>query len=86
MNIYYALFWVNFYAGLCEQWRRYDNLAQASGFRLSESIRKPSQVLRELSLRRRALVLSEKPSRSGKEVLLKGENATTPMFLFRALA
>jgi len=27
-----------------EQWRRYDNLAQASGTRLSESIRNPPGV------------------------------------------
>jgi len=84
--MYCALFWVNFYAGLREQWRRYDNLAQASGSRLSKSIRKPSQVLRELSLRRRAPVLSEKSSRSGEEVSLKRKNTTTPLFLFRALA
>jgi len=33
---------VDFYAGLHEYWGRSDNLAQASGSRLSESIRKPT--------------------------------------------
>jgi len=82
MNVYSILFWVNLCTSLREQWRRSDNLAQASGARLSESIRKPSQELRELSLRRRAPVLSERPSHSGKEVSPKWENATTPLFLF----
>jgi len=41
MNVYSTLFWVNLCTGLREQWRRSDNLAQASGARLSESIRKP---------------------------------------------
>ena len=80
--MYCALFSMDMYVGLREQWMKSDNLAQASGARLSESIRKPSQVLRELSLRRRAPVLSEKPSRSGEEVSPKRENATTPLFHF----
>jgi len=46
MNVCCALFWMKLHVGLREQWRKYDNLAQASGSRLSESIRKPSQVLR----------------------------------------
>ena len=70
----------NFCAGLREQWQRSNNLAQASGSHLSESIRKPTQVLRELSLRRRALVLSESPSHLGEEVSPKWESATTPLF------
>ncbi|QCD85982.1 hypothetical protein DEO72_LG3g503 [Vigna unguiculata] len=45
------------------QWRKSDILTQASGFRLSESIKNLSQVLCELSLKRRALILSEKLSR-----------------------
>ena len=74
------------YVGLREQWSKYDNLAQASGARLSETIRKPSLVLCELSLRRQALVLSEKSSRSSEEVSPKREKATSPLFPFRALA
>ncbi|QCE14541.1 hypothetical protein DEO72_LG11g1544 [Vigna unguiculata] len=70
----------NLYVDLREQWRKSDNLAQASGARLSESIRKPSLVLRELSLRRHAPVLSERPSRSGEEVSPKRENVTAPLF------
>ena len=86
MIVYCALFQTNLYIGLRKQWRKYDNLAQVSGARLSESIRKPSQVLRELSLRRRAPVLSEKPSRSSEEVSPEQENVAVPLFLFRALA
>jgi len=47
--MYCALLWVDFYAGMHEQWSRFDNLAQASGSHLSESIRKPSQGLCKLS-------------------------------------
>jgi len=74
-----GLLWMNLYVGMSEQWSELDNLAQAS-------IRKPSLLLRELPLKRRAPVLSERTSRSGEEVLPKRENATTPMFLLRALA
>jgi len=63
-----------------EQWRKSGILAQASDSRLSESIRNPPRCLRELSLRWWASVFSEKPSRSGKEVSPKRENATTPLF------
>jgi len=63
MNMYCALLWINLCVGLREQWRRYDILAQVSGSRLSESIRKSPRCLRELSL-----ILSEKPSRSSEEV------------------
>jgi len=73
---------VDFYAGLHEQWQRSDNLAQASGSRLSESIRKPTQVLRELSIRRRAPVLSESPSRSDEEVSPKREDTESIVPLF----
>ena len=41
MNVYSTLLWVNLCTSLHEQWRRFDNLAQASGAHLSESIRKP---------------------------------------------
>ncbi|QCD78941.1 hypothetical protein DEO72_LG1g2577 [Vigna unguiculata] len=64
------------------QWRKSDNLTQACRSHLSESIRKPSQVLHELQLRRRAPVLSEQPSRSVEEVSPKQENATMPLFPF----
>ncbi|QCE11282.1 hypothetical protein DEO72_LG10g2515 [Vigna unguiculata] len=47
---------------------RSDNLAQASGSCLNESIRKPTQVLQELSLRRQAPILSESSSCSSVEV------------------
>ncbi|QCE10790.1 hypothetical protein DEO72_LG10g2022 [Vigna unguiculata] len=57
-----------------------DILAEASGSRLSESIRNPPKLLLELSLRRRAPVLSEKSSRSVEEVSPKRENAKTPLF------
>jgi len=77
---------MNLYVGLREQWSEPDNLAQASGTRLSESIRKPSLVLLELLLKRRGPVLSEGTSRSGKEVSPKRENATTPLFPLRAPA
>jgi len=40
-NVYSTLFWVNMCTGLREHLRRSDNLAQASGARLSECIRKP---------------------------------------------
>jgi len=42
MDVYATLLWVNLCPGLREQRRRSDNLAQASGARLSENIRKPS--------------------------------------------
>jgi len=58
----------------------YDILAQASGSRLSESIRNSPRLLRKLSLRRRALVLSEKSSRSSEEVSPKRENVKAPLF------
>jgi len=61
---------MNLYVGLREQWSEPDNLAQASGTRLSESIRKPSLVLRELSLRRRPPVLSEGKNAPGSVSLL----------------
>jgi len=82
MNVCCALFWMKLYVGLGEQWRKSDNLAQACRSHLSESIRKPSQVLHELQLRRRAPVLSEQPSRSIEEVSPKQENATMPLFPF----
>jgi len=50
MNVYCTLFWTNLYVGLREQRRKSNNLAQARGAHLSESIRKPSLLLRELSL------------------------------------
>jgi len=68
MKIYYALFWVNLCVGMREQWRKYGGLAQASESRLSESIKNPPRCLCELSLRQRALVLSEKSFRSSDEV------------------
>jgi len=80
--MYCASFWVYFCVGLHEQWRRSHNLVQASGSRLSESIRKPSLVLRELSLRRQVPILSESPSCSGKEVSPKQESAIKPLFHF----
>jgi len=76
------LFWVNLCIGLREQWRRSNNLAQVNGARLSESIRKPSQVLRELSPRWRTPVLSESPSQLRKEVSPKRESTTTPLYHF----
>jgi len=57
MNVYCALLWMNLSVGLCEQWRKSDILAQASGSRLSESIRNSPRCLRELSVRRWAQVL-----------------------------
>jgi len=57
-----------------------DILAQASRSRLSESITNPPRLSLELSLRRRALILSEKSSRSGEEVSPKRENAKTSLF------
>ncbi|QCE11223.1 hypothetical protein DEO72_LG10g2456 [Vigna unguiculata] len=58
------------------------SLAQASESSLSESIRKSTQVLRELSLKRRVPVLSESPSRSGEEVSPKREDALANFPLF----
>jgi len=80
--MYCALLWLNLCVGLREQRRRYDILAQASGSRLSESIKNPSRCLRKLSLRRWAPILSEKPSHSGEEVSFKRENAKAPLFHF----
>jgi len=66
----------------CVNWRKSNILAQASGSRLSKSIRSSPRCLREMLLKQRAPILSEKPSRSGEEVLPKWENARAPLFLF----
>jgi len=78
MKLHYALFWVNSYFCMREQWKESGILAQANGSRLSESIKNPPRCLHELSLRRRALVLSEKASRSGEEVSPKREKHESP--------
>jgi len=64
--MYCALLLMNLCVGLHEQWRKSDILVQASESRLSESIRNPPRYLHELSLKRRAPVLSESSSRSGE--------------------
>jgi len=69
-----------FLSGMREQWGKPDILAQASGSRLRDSIRNPSKLLRKLSFRRRAPVLSKKSSRLGKEVSAKRENVKAPLF------
>jgi len=84
MNVWNAwLHYLDMYAWLLqgEQWRRSDNLAQASGSCLSESIRKPTQVPRELSLRRQATILSESPSHSSEEVSPMREYVTVPLII-----
>jgi len=63
-----------------EQWRESGILVQPSGSPLSESIRNPPRLLLELSLKRRALVLREKSSRSSEEVSPKQENAKILLF------
>jgi len=80
MNMYCALLLMNLCVGLREQWRKTGILAQASGSRLSESIRNPPRCLRELPLRQRAPVLSKKSSCSSKEVLPKRESVKVPLF------
>ncbi|QCD96964.1 hypothetical protein DEO72_LG6g1674 [Vigna unguiculata] len=62
------------------RWRKTGILAQASGSRLSESIRNPPRCLRELPLRQRAPVLSKKSSCSSEEVLPKRESVKVPLF------
>jgi len=55
------------------QWGRTVIFAQASSSRLGENSRSSHWFLLELSLRRRAFVLSDESSRSGEGVLLKRE-------------
>jgi len=64
-----------------EQWREYSIFAQATESHPSESIRNPPRLLLELSLKRRAPVLSKKSSHPGEEVPSKRENAKTSLFL-----
>ena len=52
---------------------RIDNLAQVTLSRLGENNRNLSRLLLELSLKRRAFVLSNEASRSGERVLPKRE-------------
>ena len=79
------LFWVNLCTSLHDSIA--DLIISPKQVELAKArvLENPYQVLRELSLKRRALVLSERPSRSGEEVSPKRENVTTPLFPLRAL-